>query len=74
VAAQSVELAAEDLRLGEARYQTGTGSFVDLVDARARSAQADVDLITATYDFYLALVQLELATGLNLLPDEVNRP
>ena len=74
VARQSVELAAEDLRLGEARYQTGTGSFVDLVDARTRSAQADVDLITATYDFYLALVQLELATGLNLLPDEVNRP
>jgi outer membrane protein len=70
----SVELATEDLRLGEARYQTGTGSFVDLVDARTRSAQADTDLISATYEFYLALVQLELATGLNLLPDEVNRP
>ncbi|HET6360948.1 MAG TPA: TolC family protein [Gemmatimonadota bacterium] len=74
VARQSVDLAAEDLRLGEARYQTGTGSFVDLVDARTRSAQADIDLITATYDFYLALVQLELATGLNLLPTEVDRP
>ena len=68
----AVELAAEDLRLGEGRYRTGTGSFVDLVDARTRSAQADADLIGATYDFYLALVQLELATGLNLLPDEVN--
>ena len=67
----SVELAAEDLRLGEARYRTGTGSFVDLVDARTRSAVADVELISATYDFYLAVVQLELATGLNLLPDEV---
>jgi outer membrane protein TolC len=74
VARRSVELAAEDLRLGEARYRTGTGSFVDLVDARTRSAQADVDLISATYDFYLALVQLELATGLNLLPAEVDRP
>ena len=74
VARRSVELAAEDLRLGEGRYQTGTGSFVDLVDARTRSAQADVDLITATYEFYLALVQLELATGLNLLPPEVDRP
>jgi outer membrane protein len=68
----SVELAGEDLRLGEARYRTGTGSFVDLVDARTRSALADAELISATYDFYLALVQLELATGLNLLPDEVN--
>lgn len=70
----SVELATEDLRLGEARYQTGTGSLVDLVDARARSSQAEIDLITATYDFYLALVQLELATGLNLLPREVDQP
>jgi outer membrane protein TolC len=68
----SVELAAEDLRLGEGRYRTGSGSFVDLVDARTRSAVADVELISATYDFYLAVVQLELATGLNLLPDEVN--
>ena len=74
VARQSVELAAEDLRLGEARYRTGTGSLIDLVDTRARSAQADVDLITATYDFYLALVRLELATGLNLFPDEVSNP
>jgi outer membrane protein len=70
----AVELAVEDLRLGEARYRTGTGSFVDLVDARTRAAQADTDLITATYEFYLALVQLELATGLNLLPDEVDQP
>ena len=70
----AVELAAEDLRLGEARYSTGTGSLVDLVDARTRSSQAEIDLITATYDFYLALVQLELATGLNLLPAEVDQP
>jgi outer membrane protein len=68
----SVELASEDLRLGEARYRTGTGSFVDLVDARTRAAVADAELIGTTYDFYQALVQLELATGLNLLPDEVN--
>ena len=69
----SVELASEDLRLGEARYRTGTGSFVDLVDARTRAAVADAELISTTYDFYQALVQLELATGLNLLPDEVNQ-
>jgi outer membrane protein TolC len=68
----SVELASEDLRLGEARYRTGTGSFVDLVDARTRAAGADAELIGTTYDFYQALVQLELATGLNLLPDEVD--
>lgn len=64
----AVELAAEDLRLGEARYETGTGSFVDLLDARVRALEAETNLIASTYDFYLALVGLERATGLNLFP------
>ncbi|MDX1623565.1 MAG: TolC family protein [Gemmatimonadota bacterium] len=69
----SVELGREDLRLAEARYETGTGSFLDLVDARVRAAQAETDLIAATYDFFLALVELERATGLEMMPREVLR-
>jgi len=65
----SVELAEEDLKLGEGRYRTGAGSFVDLLDARVRAAQAETDLIASTYDFFLALVQLELGTGLALFPE-----
>lgn len=71
-AALSVEIAQEDLRLGEARYRTGAGSFVDLLDSRVRAAQAETDLITATYDFYLALVALERASGVPLMPSEEN--
>lgn len=67
--ATSVELALEDLRLGEGRYETGAGSFVDLLDARVRAAQAETDAIAATYDFLLALVELEQGTGLPLLED-----
>lgn len=67
----SVELAREDLRLGEGRYETGTGTFLDLLDARVRASQAETDLITSTYDFYLALVALEQATGLELFPEGV---
>lgn len=67
----AVELAREDLRLGEGRYETGTGSFLDLLDARVRSTQAETDLISSTYDFYLALVALERATGLQLFPEGV---
>lgn len=67
----SVELAREDLRLGEGRYETGAGSFVDLLDARVRAAQAETDLITATYDFLLALVELEQGTGLPLLEEAI---
>ena len=65
----SVELAGEDLRLGEARYRTGAGSFVDLLDAQTRATKAETDLITATYDFFLALAALERATGLSLFPE-----
>ncbi|MGH7557705.1 MAG: TolC family protein, partial [Gemmatimonadota bacterium] len=66
----NVELAREDLRLGEGRYETGAGSFVDLLDARVRASQAETDLIGSTYDFYQALVELERATGLDLFPEE----
>ncbi|MFN2421745.1 MAG: TolC family protein [Gemmatimonadota bacterium] len=71
--AASVEFAREDLRLAEARYRTGAGSFVDLLDARVRASQAETDLITATYDFYLALVALEQVTGMPLMPEEAIR-
>ncbi|MBW3660062.1 MAG: TolC family protein [Gemmatimonadetes bacterium] len=63
------ELAREDLRLGEARYETGTGSFVDLLDARVRAAEAETNLIASTYDFHIALVDLERATGRELMPE-----
>lgn len=66
--ALAVELAREDLRLGEGRYETGTGSFVDLLDARVRALEAETNLIASTYDFYVALVALERATGLTLFP------
>ncbi|MDX1661190.1 MAG: TolC family protein [Gemmatimonadota bacterium] len=65
----AVELAREDLRLGEARYETGTGSFVDLLDARVRAAEAETEWIASVYDFYLALVALERATGVVLFPE-----
>lgn len=64
----SVELAREDLRLGQGRYQTGTGSFVDLLDARVRAAQAETDFIASAYQFYLALAALERAAGVELFP------
>jgi outer membrane protein TolC len=66
----NVELATEDLRLGEGRYETGAGSFVDLLDARVRASQAETELIAAAYDFYQALVELERASGLDLFPEE----
>lgn len=69
----NVELAREDLRLGEGRYETGAGSFLDLLDARVRASQAETDVIGSTYDFYQALVELERASGVDLFPEEAMR-
>lgn len=68
--ALSVELASEDLRLFEERYRLGASSFLDLLDARVRASQAETDLIDSTYAFFEALAALEVATGLNLFPQE----
>jgi outer membrane protein TolC len=70
---KSVELATEDLRLGEARYETGAGSFVDLLDSQVRAAEAETDLIASAYDFYVALVELERGSGLDLFPERVRQ-
>ena len=69
----NVELAQEDLRLAEGRYQAGAGTFLDLLDARVRTSQAETELIGSTYDFYQALVELERASGLDLFPEEAMR-
>ena len=66
----NVELATEDLRLGESRYEIGAGSFVELLDARDRASDADTELITAVQAFFQALVELERASGLDLFPEE----
>lgn len=66
----SLELAREDLRLGEERYRTGAGSFVDLTISRTRATQAETDLISAAFEFFIALVELERATGLMLFSAE----
>lgn len=66
--AVALELAREDLSLWEARYEIGEGAFVDLFDAQVRATRAETDFIASTFDFFLALTQLERATGLNLFP------
>jgi outer membrane protein TolC len=59
--------------LAEGRYQAGAGTFLDLLDARVRTSQAETELIGSTYDFYQALVELERASGLDLFPEEAMR-
>jgi outer membrane protein len=72
------ELAAERLEMARQRYAIGAGpsqgsgvvgsTFLELLDALASMSTAERDYLDATYDFHLALAQLEAATGRTLRP------
>jgi outer membrane protein len=72
------ELAEERLEMAQQRYAMGAGpsrtsgvvgsTFLELLDALASMSTAESDYLNATYDFHLALAQLEAATGRSLRP------
>lgn len=55
--------AAEALSLATERYRVGSGSFIELLDARVASEQAEADYVTAVYDYHKAFADLENAVG-----------
>lgn len=60
------QLAAEQLRLARERYQVGSITFVELVDAQTVKAQADRDRIAAVYAYHDAVTNLETLVGVSL--------
>jgi outer membrane protein len=58
--------ADEALSLATERYRVGSGSIIELLDARVASEQAGVDYINAVYDYHKAIAALEQAVGLPL--------
>jgi outer membrane protein len=72
------DLAEERLEMAQQRYAIGAGpsqqsgvvgsTFLELLDALASVSTAERDYLDATYDFHLALAQLEAATGRSLRP------
>lgn len=70
VAYQSVNLqvtsrraGAEALDLATQRYRVGSGSYLELLDARLAADRADTDYITAVYGYHRAIATLENAVG-----------
>jgi len=55
--------AAEALELATQRYRVGSGSYLELLDARVAADQADTDYITAVYSYHRAIATLEQAVG-----------
>ena len=54
---------AEALTLATERYRVGSGTFIELLDARVAAEQADADYVTAVFEYHKAFAALENAVG-----------
>ena len=63
VQANNRTAADEALSLATERYRVGSGSIIELLDARVTSEQAGVTYINAVYDYHKAIAALEQAVG-----------
>lgn len=57
------EAAAEALALATQRYRVGSGTYIELLDARVGSEDAEASYITAIYSYHRAIAALENAVG-----------
>ncbi|OGU04276.1 MAG: hypothetical protein A2085_04105 [Gemmatimonadetes bacterium GWC2_71_10] len=54
---------AEALELATQRYRVGSGSYIELLDARVGAERADADYVGAVYEYHRAIANLENAVG-----------
>jgi outer membrane protein len=62
-AEEALTNAREQLRLAEARYQTGQGSIIELADAQVAYTTAEAQEVSARYSLAAARAQLIVAMG-----------
>ena len=60
---QNAAKARQELKFVQDQYSVGIATFVDLTTSRTAYAQAESDLITASYDYQKAFAALESAVG-----------
>lgn len=61
----SIAQAQESLRIERMRYDLGSGSMTDVLDAQSALLQAQTNFARAVADYRIALASLKLATGEN---------
>jgi outer membrane protein len=61
--ARNREVAADQLRLAQERYEVGSASFLDLVEAETTLAEAERARLAAIYVYHDALASLEALVG-----------
>lgn len=62
----SVAAAAEDLRVVNERYRVGAATILDVLTSQESLAQAEVDAISARFDYLRAKAQIEALIGQRL--------
>jgi outer membrane protein len=62
----SVAAATEDLRVQQERYRLGVATIVDVLTSQEALSQAEVDVVTARFDYLRAKAQLEALIGRTL--------
>ena len=62
----SVQAATEDLRVVNERYRVGAATILDILNSQEALAQAEVDAITARFDYLNAKAQIEALIGRRL--------
>ncbi len=63
IAAQTLELAQENLEQAEGRYKAGLNDMIEFNDAQLRYTNAQARLVTTYADYLVALARIERATG-----------
>lgn len=63
VAQSTVEKAKENLDLARGRYNEGIGDMIALKDAEVAYTDSELNLLTARYDYAVALAELKKAMG-----------
>jgi outer membrane protein TolC len=59
----SVELAKENLRLNDARFQTGYGTSLEVIDAQLSLEKTEIEKLSSLFDYYKSLTDLLTASG-----------
>ena len=57
------EASTEALQLAEQRYRVGSGTYIELLDARVEAERAASDYVAAVYEYHRSIAALENAVG-----------
>lgn len=72
VALKAVETVKENLRIEVLKYETGSGTSTDIIDAQTSLLRAEADYLQAIYDKNIAVASLRKAIGQDIY-EEVSK-